>query len=336
MEKFFKRDSALGIMMLGACALGLVACSSDGDGNSGGSAPSGNNSELAQQGKMLLMRIEREGSDTLCYEYDSQLRPVLGYSVNEYNRANTFFSVDWQNSRIVWDGDVVCNAQFNAAGNITAFSYGSELKWQFSYDAAGHLVLIESNTYDEGEKSELKTTLTWSDGNLVNVKSEDVWKNGNGVVTEFETTEYTFTYGSQPNKYGQYFGELAYEDDFGFFATGLVGKCSANLPATEVLVETYGYDSERYKSYTTHGTATFTLNSAGAIDTEVWECVHGDNSYTDTDTYKFHYTSTEGYTPSSAQGRSKSAGAKKLSPRRERLQRLRSAAMRRLSPLARK
>ena len=62
MKKFFKRDCALGIMMLGACALGLTACSSsdNDDSNGGGSVPGGNKSELVQQGKMLLTQIEVE------------------------------------------------------------------------------------------------------------------------------------------------------------------------------------------------------------------------------------------------------------------------------------
>lgn len=326
-------------MMLGACALGLTACSSsdDDDSNGGGSVPGGNKSELVQQGKMLLTQIEVESMtyvDKYYYGYDSQLRFVSGSQYREDEDCTyDFLRMDWQNSKAYLDDEMsYCDVRFNADGHLTELSYGSIMKYKFSYDAAGHLVSQDMTAYIEddygNETLTCKSTLTWDGGNLVKTYAENVWTNEKGVVTERSSSEYTLTYGNQPNKYGQYPGTFAADDGMvAFGAVGLLGKFSTNLPTSIVLVETEEY-SGHSSTNTTRSTATFTLNSAGAIDTEEWVNVKDKNpSASYTTTYKFSYTPTEGYTPSSAQGRPTSAVAKRLSPRKERLQRLRRAAM---------
>ena len=338
MRKFFKRDCALGIMMLGACALGLTACSSsdDDDSNGGGSVPGGNKSELVQQGKMLLTQIEVTevgmGSmtyvDKYYYRYDSQLRFVSGSHHEDEDSTYDFFRMDWQNSKAYLDDEMpYYDVRFNADGYLTELSYGSIMKYKFSYDAAGHLVSQDLTVYlEDNETLTAKSTLTWDGGNLVKTYAESVWTNEKGVVTARSSSENTLTYGNQPNKYGQYPGIFAVGDDVdGLGGVGLFGKFSANLPTSIVIVDTDEYGGHS-STNTTRRTATFTLNSAGAIDTEEWVHVE-DKNPSFTTTYKFSYSPTEGYTPSSAQGRPTSAVAKRLSPRKERLQRLRRAAM---------
>lgn len=272
--KDFNLLSIFMILMLG---MSFTACSDDDeDGGNGGSA-SGVNNPLLNEGNMLLTSISRSNEynaddpDIYKYSYDEKLRP---YKAEENDEIS--FTIDYDKGKIIdWDYGSASNlsVSFNSKGYITkvngSWDYTEDgerengsMEFIASYDKDGHLTEVATNEefhYEDGSEKEVsKITFEWKNGCLMSIRDNSVYDD------EESTSTRTFTYGDQKNKFRQFPGILS-ADGGEFFAVGLFGVGPELLPITQQEVEKEGPHED-----ISTGSATYTLNANGSIDTENW------------------------------------------------------------------
>lgn len=332
---------AMLFMAVMACA-GFSACSDDDDddNNGGGSSNvTGNESALVKDGKMLLTSITVGDYETTTLGYDDKLRPVY---VNEeyYDDIEPKFSIDYNTGKITIEDDYEnLSVSFNSKGYVTKIQgswkeeddeyyqdYGT-ISWTYSYDGSGHLVGVDKNDTEEGEKIVGKIVLTWENGNLMKVEDNEVFYDDKGNVEEKNSYIQTFTYGNQINKYKQFPEVYGDDEEYMLFIAGLLGVGSEKLPLTCTSLEIDEYDGYTHK-YENSVTSEFTLNEDGTIDTETWfDSATGSRNktskfnYTPTDEYKTGQTRTW-FSPDMAKSKTTAKGNRKRHSMKRRLSKM--------------